>query len=169
MDPLRRRLALPALLSIISLAVLGCIETGEIRVRNATEGTLRVSAYSADVCSPFSVRPWVVIEGGGERDFLVTSGSLVGNACIGVSTTQGVAFSEVEFGRLYQVTEGDAAPEIQDIGEHDQPWYLDMQRWEWSWSSWWVWLYVVPVALGAPAGLFITARFFYRYYVLKQP
>jgi hypothetical protein len=31
-----------------------------------------------------------------------------------------------------------------------------------------VWFYAAPVLLGAPVGLFITVRFFYRFYVLKQ-
>jgi hypothetical protein len=148
------------------------VKTGEIGVRNSTNETIIVLAHSQKGdCSPPPLgdsRPWTSITTGREEEFVVGSGTWIGNACLSVSTP-GRGFSvEVTPGRLYEVTQGELHPEVADIGSHDEPWYFDVQRREWSWSSWWVWFYAAPVLLGAPVGLFITVRFFYRFYVLKQ-
>lgn len=150
-----------------ALSLLACVETGEIQVRNATDSTIIVATHSAKECSLPQDGVWTAITSGREEEFAVVSGSFVGEACLSVTSGRTISV-EVESGRTYEVTRGEMLPLVQDVGEHDEPWYFDMQRWEWSWSSWWVWLYLVPVVLGAPAGLYITVRYFYRYYVLKQ-
>jgi hypothetical protein len=152
------------------LSVTGCVKSGEIAVTNASGSTMRVVAYSGS-CEPGSVaarRAWETVLPGGETKLLVASGSFVGDACLGVSHLGRLLTLSVSPGRTYEVTSPGDRLVVTDVGGHDEPWYFEMQRWELSWSSWWIWFYVVPLALGAPVGLFITVRFFHRYYVLRQ-
>jgi hypothetical protein len=148
------------------------VKTGEIAVRNSTSETIIVLTHlDRNECSSpvlTDSRPWIAITTGSEKEFVVASWTWIGDACLSVSSLSRGASVEVSHGRLYEVTQGELHPVVHDIGPHDEPWYFDMQRWEWGWSSWWVWSYAIPILLGAPVGLFITVRFFYRFYVLKQ-
>jgi hypothetical protein len=167
----RRRWVIVAAILVMALGSAGCVKSGEIAVRNSTDETILVLPHSEkDECSmpPTSNRSrWTAITPGGEEDLVVASGTWIGKACLSVLGRTSVSV-EVGPGRLYEVTEGEQNSFVNDIGAHDEAWYFDLQRWDRSWSSWWLWFYAVPVLLGAPVGLFITVRFFYRFYVLKR-
>jgi hypothetical protein len=169
MNSFRRRWLAVVTVSVLGLVLCACVESGEIAVRNSTDQTIIALAHSGECRVPSTDnRPWIAITPATEQDFVVASGSWLGDACLSVLAPESVSV-EVGPGRLYEVTQGSSSFAVQDIGPHDEPWYFDMQRYQWSWSSWWVWLSLVPILFGAPVGLFITARFFYRFYVLKQP
>jgi hypothetical protein len=164
-----RRRWVVLLLAVMALTATSCVRSGEIAIRNAGDDPVLIPReYFPCKSAEFfpSDVSWVVLAPGEEVTRTVASGAFVGDPCIGVATLdRTVQFSFiVEAGRTYEVNGG----AFRDVGAHDEPWYFDMQRYEWKWSSWWVWLYAAPVLLGAPVGLFITVRFFYRFYVLKQ-
>ena len=152
-------------LAALSLSLLGCVESGEIAVRNSTDRAIIVVAHSGDCLALPKSQSSKAVDAGQEEEFVVVSGSWIGDACLSVLTPSRVSV-EVSPGRLYEVTQDELA--VRDVGSHDEPWYFDLQRYDWSWSSRWVWFYLVPILVGAPVGLFVTARFFYRFYVLKQ-
>ncbi|HEY7466570.1 MAG TPA: hypothetical protein VIB47_07740 [Dehalococcoidia bacterium] len=169
MRALRLRVVLLGL--AVVLAATGCVRAGEIDVYNAGSETVLVSPYSLE-CDPSSdaatKRAWYVVEPGQHQKVLVVSGGWFGSPCLTVSDLGGVVTLAltVERGRQYEVTQPQAgAIGVRDAGEHDQPWYYDMS---WSASSPLLWMTLAIYLAGAPFGLYITVRYFYRYYVRHQ-
>jgi hypothetical protein len=157
---------------VLALAATACVKTGEVGVGNATESPvlLRGAPSCRDSADAPSTYGWVQVDPGDEVDHLVMWGTWFGDACVHVSRFDGggVVSIDVKRGRTYEVGRSGDVLRLEDVGPHDEPWYLDAQRWQWGWQSWWVWVYGGILLLGTPVGLFITVRFFYRYYVLKQ-
>ena len=160
------------LLSVVfaALGSLGCFEAGEIGVRNGTGSPVRVQVlFGCSSPRESEDRLWRILGPGESGEFFVFSGGSIGDPCLGVLPGSGPGrLVEVKPGRLYEVISEEALINVRDVGEHDQPWFYDPYGLDIGWSSWLLWFYVVPIALGAPFGLYITARHFYRFYVLKQ-
>jgi hypothetical protein len=156
-------------MALVGISALACVKTGEIGVRNATGAPILLSGF-AECEGESSAGVYQRIEPGETVDQLVMWGTWVGDACFRVARLDLSRPLRVDAksGRTYEVSDGAVSLGVRDVGPHDEPWYLDAQRFELGWSAWWVWLYGGTLLLGAPVGLFITVRFFYRFYVLKQ-
>jgi hypothetical protein len=156
---------------VAGFVCLGCVKTGEIGVRNASERP--VLLLGQPNCGGFGNGqngPWIQVDPGQEVSHAVVYGYWFGDACLSLSSFDRLRTISVPIrrGREYEVTESDAALRVEDVGKHHQPWYLKYSGADWSLGSPWLWIYGAIILLGAPAGLFITGRFFYRYYILKK-
>jgi hypothetical protein len=170
MEAFRRR-GLILLAIVAGLACVGCVEAGEIGVRNVSERpVLLLGLPSCSYTRRSGDEPWIQVDPGKDVNHVVIYGSWFGDACMSIASLDydRTISIPIRRGREYEVTETETALHVEDVGKHHQRWYLNYPGANCSFDSPLLWFYVVIFALGAPVGLFITGRFFYRYYVLKR-
>jgi len=147
-------------IGLLSLAAAGCtFAFHEYEVRNESPNAVQVAFDFGDCSSTGPPRPpWQDLQPGQTTSSF--SARLAGRdyGCLFVADARGrVIFNDSSAeGGVFAVR--GSTPTVTRVGDGDT----------WEFNGWILAIYLVPLALGMPFALFITGRYFYRYYISKR-